>query len=104
MERVFTEDVGSRYKAGEIRDYPLPTWLDIGRVIGKEFDAFSEPVIETAQRAARSNRAGDEDQAEMRELRTMVEEQARQIAHFQSELVKRPAKRGPGRPRKTKET
>ena len=103
MERVFTEDVGSRYKAGEIRDYPLPTWIDIGRAIDKEFDAFSEPVIETAQRAARSNRAGDEDQAERQELRAMVEEQARKIARLETELAKRPIKRGPGRPRTKKE-
>jgi len=40
MERIFTKDLG-RYKVGDIRDYPIPTWQQMARSAGTDMDKFS---------------------------------------------------------------
>jgi hypothetical protein len=49
MERIFTADVGQHFKAGDVRDYPQPTWEMIARSAKRDLDSFSRPVLEAAQ-------------------------------------------------------
>lgn len=56
MRRVFTKPMcNGRYRAGDIRDYPLDTW----RMFGTP-DDFSAPVDETASMAVRTRRGRKE--------------------------------------------
>jgi hypothetical protein len=48
MNRVFTQDVG-KYRAGDIRDYPLATWRDIAKSAKKPL----EKITETTDNAAK---------------------------------------------------
>ena len=46
--RVFTKDVGKRFKKGDVRDYPAPTWSGISRSLKLKLDKFSQPVVTEA--------------------------------------------------------
>ncbi len=50
MQRIFTRDVGTKFKRGDIRSFPRGTWKGIADSAGARLDAFSEecpdgPVI-----------------------------------------------------------
>lgn len=52
MLRKFTVDVGTKFKKGDVRDYPKVTWMQLASNAGKKsIDAISEPVVD-AQRSA----------------------------------------------------
>jgi len=64
MERVFTKNVGKKFKAGDIRDYPLATWKAIARDAMAPLKYFSQPVKEAVkemvkERAAKKKVKGD---------------------------------------------
>lgn len=42
MERIFTKDVGTRFKKGDKRDYPAGTWETIERNLKQPLDKFSK--------------------------------------------------------------
>lgn len=44
MERVFTRNVGKRFKKGDKRDYPPATWKTIATNAKMKLDTFSTPV------------------------------------------------------------
>ncbi len=43
MTRVFTKDIG-RWKKGEIREYPVPTWQQIERGAKVKLSSFSKEI------------------------------------------------------------
>lgn len=45
MERRFLRDVGKRFKAGQVCDFPQGTWNQIAVNVGEPLDAFSEIYI-----------------------------------------------------------
>lgn len=55
MRLVFIKDVG-RYKRGEIRDYPTPTWAAIERSARLSLGRFTQPVDEAAQQSVKSKK------------------------------------------------
>ena len=48
MTRVFTKDLG-RWKKGDIREYPIPTWQQIGRGNKVSLDSFSREIEDAAR-------------------------------------------------------
>lgn len=56
MQRVFQRDVG-RWKAGEIRDYPLGVWRDIARDAHADLDTITK-TLEEAVKPAPIKRGG----------------------------------------------
>lgn len=59
MERMFTRDVGKRFKKGEVRDYPGATWNDIARIVGRKLDTFSSLVTMVEKKKAATMAAAD---------------------------------------------
>jgi hypothetical protein len=51
MHRVFIKDHG-RYRAGDTKDYPIPTW----KSFFPDYEKFTRPVVEIAAQAARDAR------------------------------------------------
>lgn len=47
MQLMFTKSVGN-FKAGEIRDYPSPTWAQIAASAGSKLATFTRDVNEAA--------------------------------------------------------
>lgn len=47
MQLMFTKSVGN-FKAGEIRDYPSPTWAQIAASAGSKLASFTRDVNEAA--------------------------------------------------------
>ena len=48
VTRVFTKDLG-RWKKGDIREYPIPTWQQIGRGNDVSLDSFSREIEDAAR-------------------------------------------------------
>ena len=48
MERVFTRDLGSKFKRGDIRDYPPGTWRQIAVNARMPMDKFSRTTHDAA--------------------------------------------------------
>jgi hypothetical protein len=44
MERIFTKDVGARFKSGQLFDYPKAVWDRIAINAGEPLDEITEPV------------------------------------------------------------
>lgn len=44
MIRMFTADVGSRFKVGDVRDFPQTTWKQIVVSAGQELEEFSKEL------------------------------------------------------------
>lgn len=51
MQRVFTQDVGKRFRRGRIEDYSRYTWEQIARSESLPLDAITRPVVDAAHRA-----------------------------------------------------
>jgi len=41
MERTFTQDVGTRFKKGDVRDYSDAVWAQIAKNVKKPLDKFT---------------------------------------------------------------
>lgn len=51
MQRVFTQDIGTHFTKGAVRDYPLYVWRHIATNAGKPLEKFTQPFeIDTAAR------------------------------------------------------
>lgn len=50
MERMFTKDVGKRFKKGDVRDYPPSTWVTIARNVKMKLETFSQLTATMVQR------------------------------------------------------
>jgi len=48
MTRVFLKDLG-RWKKGEIREYPIPTWQQIERGSKASLNSFSKEIEDAAR-------------------------------------------------------
>lgn len=48
MTRVFTKNLG-RWKQGDIREYPIPTWQQIERGAKSTMDSFSKELVDAAK-------------------------------------------------------
>ena len=48
MERVFTRDLGSKFKRGDIRDYPHGVWRQIAVNARMPMDKFSRTTHDAA--------------------------------------------------------
>lgn len=57
MERVFIKSVG-RFEAGEVKDYPPPTWGSIAESIGENLDDFTQIPSALANELFRSTDDG----------------------------------------------
>lgn len=53
MERAFTEDIG-RFKRGDIRNYPPPTWKGIVKNVGKPLESFSKAIEDVIKESTMS--------------------------------------------------
>lgn len=52
MQRVFTQNVGDRWKVGQIVDFPQGTWtsfFDDYRAVSKSLEDFAQELIATAE-------------------------------------------------------
>jgi hypothetical protein len=47
MKRVFTQTVSARYKVGQIRDWPMPTWNGIAESLKMALDKFTNPLTDS---------------------------------------------------------
>lgn len=68
MVRMFTTDIGTRFKVGDVRDFPQTTWKQIAASAGQELEEFSrelgaiadeyvvdkKPVAKTQRKAIRT--------------------------------------------------
>lgn len=48
MELVFTKDMGTNFKAGDICDYPVTTWRQIAKNAGRPLESFTAQIEKTA--------------------------------------------------------
>lgn len=48
MTRLFTKNMG-RWKKGDIREYPIPTWRQIERGATHPLDSFSKEIEDAAR-------------------------------------------------------
>lgn len=46
MKRIFTQTVSGRYKAGQIRDWPMSTWSGLANSLHMDLDEFSRSWAE----------------------------------------------------------
>lgn len=44
MVRMFTVDVGTRFKVGDVRDFPQTTWKQIVVSAGQKLEEFSKEL------------------------------------------------------------
>jgi len=55
MELVFVKNVGERFKAGDVKNYPKTTWDGIARAAGEPLEDIAQPVVNVATTLFRSS-------------------------------------------------
>ena len=44
MERIFTKNIGKRFKKGDVKDYPPIVWANIEKSAKANLESFSRPA------------------------------------------------------------
>lgn len=57
MQRVFTKNVGKRFKKGDVRDYPPVTWQQIAANARMKLDTFTTPAANMLRKSTAATMA-----------------------------------------------